>query len=109
MHFMHNPMIKQRLMLPPSFSIKGGVKSQKNEKEGKMATKQLGIVFGRYVVENNNEAAAAARGLPPVITVQETILDEFNRSGVLVGAVDCDGKQHVLFVETDLPFYSLES
>lgn len=74
-----------------------------------MAAQQLGIVFGQYVLGNNNKAAAAARGLPPVITVQETIRDEFNRDDVLVGAVDCDGKRHVLFVETDLPFYSLES
>lgn len=107
MHFMHNPMIKQRLMLPPSFSIKGGVKSQKNEKEGKMTTKQLGIVFGQYVLGDNNKAAAVARGLPPVITVQGTIDDEFKRDDILVKGVDSAGKTHILSTGIDLPLYEL--
>ncbi len=72
-----------------------------------MTTKQLGIVFGQYVLGDNNKAAPEARNLPPVITVQETVLDEFNRSGVLVGAVDCEGKRYVLSVETDLSRYKL--
>ncbi len=70
-----------------------------------MTTPQLGIVFGQYVLRDESKAAAEARKLPSEVTVTEEVLDEFNRPGVLVGAVDPNGNRYLLSVETDLPRY----
>ena len=72
-----------------------------------MAAQQLGIVFGQYVLKENSKTDVTGRELPSEMMVEEEVLDEFNRSGVLVGAVDCDGNRYVLSVETDLSRYKL--